>query len=126
MTFINWARAKFHHEGLWLTSTVVVACTVGTLLPSAMRGIKFQGIPSFYMRYLSLCAILVVVAAWQGGWAAMAWVGRWGLGVVGGAESEHSFSYSSTPMSTLKTPHRRGAAEAARKEAVIMEIGNRR
>lgn len=66
VTFINWARAKFHHEGLWLTSTVVVACTVGALLPSAMRGIKFQGIPSFYMRYLSLCAILVVVAAWQG------------------------------------------------------------
>lgn len=76
VTFINWARAKFHHEGLWLTSTVVVACTVGMLIPAAMRGIKFQGIPSFYMRYLSLCAILVVVAAWQGTWVVPGGSGR--------------------------------------------------
>ncbi len=66
VTFINWARAKFHHPGLWLTNTVVVICAVGMLLPTAMRGIKFQGIPSFYLRYLGLGVILVVVAAWQG------------------------------------------------------------
>jgi hypothetical protein len=66
VTFIHWARAKFLHEGLWLTSTVVAGCIIGMLLPSAMRGVKFQGIPSFYLRYLMLGAILVVVASWQG------------------------------------------------------------
>lgn len=66
VTFINWARAKFHHPGLWLTTTVVAVCAIGLLLPTAMRGVKFQGLPSFYMRYMGLGAILVVVACWQG------------------------------------------------------------
>jgi hypothetical protein len=66
VTFINWARAKFQHPGLWVTTVVVATCAIGMILPTAMRGIKFQGIPSFYLRYLSLAVILVVVACWQG------------------------------------------------------------
>ncbi len=66
VTFINWAKSKFQHPGLWLTSIVVIILAIGMIMPSAMRGIKFQGIPSFYLRYLSLAVILVVVALWQG------------------------------------------------------------
>jgi len=66
VTFINWWKSGFQHAGLWITSVVVIVLCAGMILPSAMRGIKFQGIPSFYFRYATLVVILVVVALWQG------------------------------------------------------------
>lgn len=66
VTFINWWKSGFQHAGLWITSVVVIVLCAGMIVPSAMRGIKFQGIPSFYFRYATLVVILVVVALWQG------------------------------------------------------------
>lgn len=66
VTFINWARGNFRHAGLWVTSVVMLACAISMILPTAMRGVKFQGIPSFYLRYAALAVVLVVVAFWQG------------------------------------------------------------
>ena len=66
VTFINWWKSGFQHAGLWITSVVVIVLCAGMILPSAMRGIKFLGIPSFYFRYATLVVILVVVALWQG------------------------------------------------------------
>lgn len=66
ITFIKWAQHKFQHPGIWLTSSVMVACAIGMHYPSAARGIRFKGLANFYSRYFTLGVLIIVVALWQG------------------------------------------------------------